>query len=94
MLESKAYSISDDATDWMTNIQNDEFNKWQKELYLKYYGEENYDVTTMQFKENFNYEYCKQQYEKYLIDKKNYKIPSYYPNMFRPYIENINIIIK
>lgn len=72
----------------MINIQNDEFNTWQKELYLKYYGEENYDINTMQFKENFNYEYCNQQYEQYKLDKKNNKIPPYYPVIFRPYFDD------
>ena len=72
----------------MINIQNDEFNTWQKGLYLKYYGEENYDINTMQFKENFNYEYCNQQYEQYKLKKKNNKIPPYYPVIFRPYFDD------
>ena len=72
----------------MINIQNDEFNTWQKGLYLKYYDEENYDINTMQFKENFNYEYCNQQYEQYKLDKKNNKIPPYYPVIFRPYFDD------
>ena len=87
IIEPSAYELTDKVSEWIIKIQNIEYSNWQKELYIKYYGNDNYDIKNMCFKSNFNYEYCIKQYEQYLLDKKAGKIPDYYPIIIKP-IEN------
>lgn len=84
IIESSAYELTDKVSEWMIKIQSIEFSKWQEELYMKYYGNDNYDIENMCFKPDFNYEYCIKQYEQYQKDKKDGKIPDYYPMIIKP----------
>lgn len=83
-IEPPAYKHYDLSDDWFTKIQQEEYQTQRRELLLKYMGEENYDFEANNYRDGFNREYCKQQFEKYKIDRRQGRIPAYYPNIIGP----------
>ena len=73
-IEPPAYKVSDNAYDWLQQLEQERFEKTKFELHSYFYGS-NFNNNTLTFIENYNKEYCESQYNLYKQMRKENKVP-------------------
>lgn len=73
-IEPPAYKISDNAYDWLQQLEQERFEKTKFELHTYFYGS-NFNNNTLTFIENYDKEYCESQYNLYKQMRKENKVP-------------------
>ena len=73
-IEPPAYKISDNAYDWLQQLEQERFEKTKFELHSYFYGS-NFNNDTLAFIENYDKEYCESQYNLYKQMRKENKVP-------------------
>lgn len=73
-IEPPAYKISDNAYDWLQQLEQKRFEKTKVELHTYFYGS-NFNNDTLTFIENYDKEYCESQYNLYKQMRKENKVP-------------------